>query len=377
MKRLRMSRRAGRAHVSALALVLLGCGATHASEAPPNAGPAPTHSPPAQQPVAAAAPQPPSASAEPSCGGTPMTLHFYDVGQGLAVLVELPDGRRLLVDTGESPARPGCGAPCKAWHQHLMDDLAADVGSSPIDMLWITHQHSDHVGGATDVLGKFKVGAYVDNGTITDANQPKAARKAAQQDGAAIDVVDPLHRTVPLANGGDVRLSAIVPASWPTECKSSTENDCSIALRIDYCKSSVLFTGDAEAQEEPHLDPGGPVTLLQVGHHGSDTSTTQAFLDKVKPSYAVISSGKPDEGTNRTYCHPRSVTVERLTQMVGDPSQSIRSFDGAVACTKAKDKNWKDVPASSHLWATARDGDVVLVTRGDGVFERREAPAKK
>jgi competence protein ComEC len=78
--------------------------------------------------------------------------------------VTLPDGKHILVDAGESATRPGCGAPCKVWHQRVMDGLARDLGEAPIDLLWITHPHSDHIGGAVDVLNHFTVNAYADNG---------------------------------------------------------------------------------------------------------------------------------------------------------------------------------------------------------------------
>jgi hypothetical protein len=75
----------------------------------------------------------------------------------------------------------------------------------------------------------------------------------------------------------------------------------------------------------------------------------------------VISAGKPNEGTNRTYCHPRASTVKALTTALGGPGAStVKAFDAKVACKEATDAHWIDVPASDSLWATERDGDVVL-----------------
>jgi len=302
-----------------------------------------------------------------------MRVHFYDAGQALAVLVTLPDGRRVLVDTGESPRRPCKG--CKAWHEHVMSSLKADLGTGGIDLLWITHQHSDHIGGAADVLSSFKVKLYVDNGLdLTKTKVVKEARDAASTSGAKIVVIDPEHASSPLGATDAVKLTPIVPSPWPAAC-SSDPNACSIGLRIDYCKSSVLFTGDASSDEEAMLDTKGEVTLLQVGHHGAETSTSAAFVAKAKPKYAVISSGKPNEGTNDGYCHPRTVTVRRLTEAMGGPgSRTVKAFEGTCAKVEAKAEakaaNWIDVPATDRLWATARDGDVMLRTAGDGVFER-------
>ncbi len=147
------------------------------------------------------------------------------------------------------------------------------------------------------------------------------------------DVVDPDHTEVPIPSSPDVKLTAIVPPAWPPAC-SHDPNECSIALRIDFCSSSVLFTGDAEHDEEAALDLHGPVTLLQVAHHGSETSTTPGFLMKRDSRrYAVISAGKPGQGKNADYCHPRAIIVKRLTTLTGGPgSKTLQAFDG-VRCS--------------------------------------------
>jgi competence protein ComEC len=138
-----------------------------------------------------------------------------------------------------------------------------------------------------------------------DKAEVRRAHLAARDRGVTMRVVDPDHPLAPLASSSTVKLRAVVPAAWPARCDIDP-NECSIGLRIDFCSSSILFTGDAEHDEEALLDLGGPVTLLQVAHHGSDTSTTPGLLAKAKPTYAVISSGKPGEGLNREYCHPRA-----------------------------------------------------------------------
>jgi competence protein ComEC len=304
--------------------------------------------------------------------GPPMRVRFYDAGQALSVLVTLPDGRRVLVDTGESPRRP-CKE-CPAWHDRVTAGLRDEVGAGALDLLWITHQHSDHVGGAPGVLETFRAALYVDNGLDLDKTAVvRDARAAAIAAGAQLHVVDPQHADAPMEPAAGVTLTPIVPAAWPSAC-AGDENACSIALRIDYCKSSVLFTGDATAEEEELLDTRGEVTLLQVGHHGGDTSTGDAFLARTSPKYAVISAAKPGEGTNEGYCHPRSVTVENLTRAMGGPGgRTVTAFDGAVKCKRddASSEHWIDVPASDRLWITARDGDVTLTTTGDGTFAKK------
>jgi competence protein ComEC len=299
-----------------------------------------------------------------------MTVHFYDVGQALAALVDLPDGRHVLVDTGDGPRRSGCGTPCEAANSHLVAKLRADLRGAPIDLLWITHQHSDHIGGAPEILQEFAVRAYVDNGRDAESAEVRRAHEAAQARGVPLYVVDPWRRAAPMSVSPGVAITPVLPPSWPRSCQRDA-NECSIGLRIDFAESSVLLTGDAEHAEEQLLDPGGPVTLLQVAHHGSDTSTSPALLARARPRYAVISSGKPGEGLNREYCHPRAIVVRRLTRILGGPtSRSIAAFDGE-RCDRATGADWISVPASDRLWATERDGDVVLATGGDGDFLRQ------
>ena len=93
-------------------------------------------------------------------------------------------------------------------------------------------------------------------------------------------------------------------------------------------------------------------------------------MSKVRPKYAVISSGKPGEGENREYCHPRAIIVERLSRVLGGPrAKAIKAFDGD-RCSTATTADGRDVSTSNRLWATPRDGDVVLSTTGDGTFVR-------
>jgi competence protein ComEC len=301
----------------------------------------------------------------------PMTVHFYDVEQGLAALVSLPDGRHILVDTGAAAAAPGCGEPCLRAHANLVAGLERDLGGRPIDVMWITHQHMDHLGGAPDLLARFHVGKYVENGRAQDSAEVADAHSAASVASTPVRTVSPANVVAPLPSATNLRIRAIVPHAWATQCKND-ENECSIGLRIDYCGSSVLFTGDAELHEEASLDPHGPATLVQLGHHGSDTSSSDEFLAKVAPKYAVISAGHPGVGMNRSYCHPRASTLARVTKVLGGAGRAtIEGFDATVACGHDDRSNWVRVPVSDRLWATERDGDVVLVTTGDGRFTRR------
>jgi competence protein ComEC len=337
-------------------VALVGCAR------PPAGAGAPAHASP--QVTASPAPAPVVAA---SCGaGKRMMLHFYDVGDGLAALVDLPDGRHILVDTGDSPLRRGCEM-CSVHDEHLLRRMNIDLKKPAIDLLWVTQQRSDDLGGAPEVLAAFKVGTYVDNGRDADKPEVRRAHRVAVEQGVTVRVVDPEHRAVPIAGSAELKLRAVLPAAWPLACDRDP-NECSIGMRIDYCASSVLFMGDTEHEEETALDPGGPVGVLQVAHHGSESATTLDFLAQVKPRYAVISAGRSGEGPNRYSCHPSARVVERLNAALGGvASKELSAFRGD-RCDRATEADWASVPASDRLWATERDGDIVLSTTGDGEF---------
>jgi hypothetical protein len=88
--------------------------------------------------------------------------------------------------------------------------------------------------------------------------------------------------------------------------------------------------------------------------------------------YAVISAGRAGEGTNSTYCHPRKETVDALTAVLGGAGGgTIHAFPSVTKCdASGAEAQWVDEPASDRLWVAARDGDVVLMTTGDGIFTR-------
>lgn len=314
------------------------------------------------------------ASAAACDGKGTLRAHFYDVAQGLAILIELPDGRRIMVDAGDSATRAGCEGVCAKSEEHLLATLKRDAPDGSIDGLWITHPHSDHEGGASALLDAFDVRWLADNGRDLTKPVPEHAHKAAARRGTAIHSIAPPTFDASFLRGAwpesILNVRAVVPDRWHPDCRED-ENECSIGLRVDYCQSSILIVGDAEKSEETRLETFGPATLLQVGHHGSDTSTSEAFLERVQPKYAVISAGKPDEGLNATYCHPRAATIDRLDRHLGGKRDAkIRAFDGKAHCKAGLEAHWRDVASSDRIWATERDGDVVLSTRGDGVFAR-------
>jgi len=324
-----------------------------------------------ETPEEAATAEEPAPRVKASCSGEPLTVTFYDAGQALASLVTLPDGQRILIDAGEDPARAGCGAACRSWHERVVNGLEHDLDGDDIDLVWITHQHSDHHGGLPGIARGVKIVHYVDNGQSLDKPGVQRARKAAKAAGATLSEVKPGKTAIPLSTSDDVQLAAVVPDTWSTSCEEHP-NDCSIGLLVTYCNSTILFTGDGELKAENAWSVED-IDLLQVGHHGSDTSSSIKFITKIKPDYAVISCGRRGEGTNRTYCHPRKSTVERIAQATGGTgSVAVVAFDAERGCRQQENDNWDETVTGDRLWITARDGTVTLTTTGNGDFSRNE-----
>jgi competence protein ComEC len=295
---------------------------------------------------------PPQPTTTEKCGdGTPMQVRFYNVGQALSVLVTFPDNTHWLVDAGTGMS---------GGKQKLLNNLRRDLNGSAIDLMWITHQHADHMNAASAILDEFTVKTYVDNGEDVEARPAKAA-------GIRLAATDKL--PTPAA---PVKITPYLPSGHVSSCPSNP-NNCSIGLRIDYCSSSILFVGDAEEDEEAMLPRNQSVTVLQVGHHGSPTSSSEPFIAAIKPKYAVISAGQPMKGTNATYCHPSAKTVKTLNSTVlAGSTKELKTFtdNPKKKCQGSTEADWIMSPTNEHIWATERDDDVVLGTVGNGAFVR-------
>ena len=229
----------------------------------------------------------PPAAAAPGAA-QPFEMHFIDVGQALSVLVEC-DGQFLLYDGGNVD------------DGSLVVSYLQKQGVEQLQYVFCSHAHEDHVGGLAAVMAKFPAGhAY---SPVTDASTKcfQDFVKYTRQQGLAVEV--PAAGTVwPLG-------SATVTLLGPVAQYDQT-NNTSLVLRIDYGATSFLLTGDMESDAERDLVNSGAnlkADVLQVGHHGSSTSTSYLFLNAVLPEMGVISCG-----VNNKYGHPHEETLSIL-----------------------------------------------------------------
>ena len=233
-------------------------------------------------------PNPSSAAATVDTVDAPLEVHFIDVGQALSVLVEC-DGQFMLYDGGNVD------------DGSLVVSYLQSQGVEQLEYVFCSHAHEDHVGGLAAVMAKFPAGhAYspVTEGSTKCFND---FVKYTQQQGLQLEV--PSVGTVwPLG-------SATVTLLGPVTQYSET-NNTSLVLRIDYGSTSFLLTGDMENTAETDLVNSGAnlkADVLQVGHHGSSTSTGYLFLNAVLPEMGVISCGAGNK-----YGHPHEETLSIL-----------------------------------------------------------------
>jgi len=232
-----------------------------------------------------------------------LLVEAIDVGQGDSLLLIAPDGETLLVDGGGFGGGPRQASQEFDIGEEVVSQALWSRGIRRLDLVALSHAHSDHMGGLPAVLRNFHPAElWVGN------NPPVGAYTALLDEAAGLGVkVRSLHAGDVLGLG-DAQVRVLAPFAG-YQPGAEPENNDSLVLRVAYGATSVLLEGDAEAPIEEAMlaEPELQSTLLKVGHHGSVTSTQPAFLAGVAPHWAVISCG-----LRNRYGHPRQEVLEEL-----------------------------------------------------------------
>lgn len=219
---------------------------------------------------------------------------MLDIGQGDAILIKTPSGKEVLVDAGpKDSVLPAL--------QKVMSPFDTNI-----DILIITNPDADHIGGFADVLGVYDVGLVIEPGTYN----PSATYRNLKEKITEKKVQNILARAGTHIDFGD---GAMLDILFPDRDVSNWEaNDGSVVAKLTYGEHSFLLTGDATTKTEKIILEKYPkefldVDVLKVGHHGSHTSTSNAFVREITPEYALISDGK-----NNKYGHPHQAVLDTL-----------------------------------------------------------------
>lgn len=222
-----------------------------------------------------------------------MKVHFIDVGQGDSIFIELPNTKTMLIDAAENE------------YADRITNYIYSCGYNTLDYVVVTHPHSDHTADMvavrmSDVIGAFNVENVILSPATHTTKSYTNMLKAIDDSGAKVKIGV---AGTEIFSDGD--LSAVVIA--PVTEDYSDLNNSSVMVMLTYGSRKFLFTGDAENSEENTITADIDCDVLKVGHHGSSTSTSRAFLTAASPEYAVISCGM-----GNSYGHPHIETLDRL-----------------------------------------------------------------
>ncbi|MFT8348849.1 ComEC/Rec2 family competence protein [Clostridium saccharoperbutylacetonicum] len=219
--------------------------------------------------------------------GNMVKIHYIDVGQGNSELIQVED-KNILIDAGTSDRK-------------ALDYLKS-LGIKKLDYVIATHPHEDHIGSMDDVIKAFDIGKFYSPKVTTTTKTFENMINALKEKNLKLTVPKVSNKL----NIGNATLTFLAPNNTQYE----NLNNYSIVCKLKYGNTSFIFMGDAEEISEgdilqKQLDV--KADIIKVGHHGSRSSSTKAFLEKVNPKYAVISCEKGND-----YGHPHKVTIDKL-----------------------------------------------------------------
>lgn len=266
---------------------------------------------------------------KPNVESVGFAVHYIDVGQGDSIFVQLPDGKNMLIDAG-----PG---------ENIVNIYLKKLGVGALDYVVATHPDADHIGGMPQILEEFVVGELFMPDKVHTTQLFERMLDSIDANGCRVAEAK---AGVDLTHGVNYNIKFLAP------CKTYDDNNNSSAVvMLEYDGKKFLFTGDIEAQGEADILASGAdidADVLKVAHHGSSTSTTDAFLDAVTPEVAVISVGADNK-----YGHPDEETIQKLN--VRGTKYYLTSESGTVILSVSSG----EIMAESDKGIVAHEGETV------------------
>lgn len=219
-----------------------------------------------------------------------LVVEFIDVGQADSTLIITPNNKSILIDAGES------------GDYEKIKNTIDNYNINKIDVVIATHPHADHIGSMQKVIENYEVGRIYMPDKIHTSKMFENLLLAIEDKGLEIDIAE---AGVKIGLDDVLDLTFVSPSGGLEDL-----NNVSAVLRLTYRDTSFLFTGDMEKMAEDLIVDNVNVDVLKVGHHGSDTSSSEDFLNRVTPEIAVISVGEDNK-----YDHPSLDILERLNNI--------------------------------------------------------------
>lgn len=241
-----------------------------------------------------------------------LKVNFIDVGQGDSIFIELPNDKGMLIDAGENS------------EADKVINYIKNTGYEKIDYVVGTHPHTDHIGGLAKVIDNFDIGKIYMPKAISSSKTYENLLTTIKDNGLSVKTAK---AGVNIINDGDLKVDIIAPVQ-----SYSDLNNNSAVIKLVYKNRSFLFMGDAEVASENDIKESVLSDVIKVGHHGSDSSSSVEFVNKVGAKYAIISVGE-----NNIYNHPYQEILKR----------------------------WQENGAK--IYRTDLDGDIVIISDGDKI----------
>lgn len=220
-----------------------------------------------------------------------MYVHYINVDQGDAILIQV-NNKNLLIDSGPKN------------HKKQLVKFLTDLNISKLDYVIATHPHEDHIGNMNTVLNSYKVQSFYAPKVYSYTKSFEQMIDSLKSNNLKINPIKRGCNTINLGFQTNVEVFSPINDTY------DNENNYSPVIKISFGNNSFLFTGDAEKEIEDKLillNDDLKADILKVSHHGSSSSTSDAFLNRVSPKYAVISVGK-----NNIYDHPNDTIISKL-----------------------------------------------------------------
>lgn len=327
--------------------------------------------------------------------GDTLQMTVLDIGQGDCIYIAFPDGKNMVMDIG---SEFGSTSPWNHANEFLQERKVKQI-----DYLFITHGDYDHIRDAKKLLDNYEIKSlYMPLEKAQDSNTWLDLLEAAENE----TYTDGNGNKVEAAYNNNVGVYTISGENWEMKCYSFDEvdypsgtnaekiNAVSPICLLEYAERTIVLTGDANEMTEEYVLSKGyldniDTDILKVGHHGSKSSTTQAFLDKIDAEFAIISTSGTREKPQEKYTHPNPDLLARLdnyTDAVPDADFNgfrqvyITGSDGDITVTigengginitasEAADKNYGEVQVA----AVITDGETlyaICIKRGAYVVQ--------